>query len=201
MKSLFAKCFALLSTSARVCSLLWLPFSYEIGEFTRAVSSKATSCPLPARMRVRFCSSQQFDLKRDFRKLENPNGRHFMYYNVFGEKVSRRRFKEMCEAAKNRRELIASGLTSRRDLFKMGLLTAGGMLVAKSGLSARAQTTPQTGGGAQTTTNKPPSSGSNTSPGTNQNCVPGNQTQSPDTKPFVTALPIIPVAAKTALST
>ena len=25
-----------------------------------------------------------------------------MYYNVFGEKVSRRRFKEMCEAAKNR---------------------------------------------------------------------------------------------------
>jgi len=61
-----------------------------------------------------------------------------MYYNVFGEKVSRRRFKEMCEAAKNRRELIAAGLTSRRDLFKMGLLTAAGMLVAKSGLSARA---------------------------------------------------------------
>src|SRR5216684_8873433 len=61
-----------------------------------------------------------------------------MYYNVFGEKVSRRRFKEMCEAAKNRRELIAAGLTSRRDLFRMGLLTAGGMLVAKSGLSARA---------------------------------------------------------------
>jgi hypothetical protein len=27
-----------------------------------------------------------------------------MYYNVFGEKVSRRRFKEMCNAAKNRRE-------------------------------------------------------------------------------------------------
>src|SRR5215470_3765335 len=114
-----------------------------------------------------------------------------MYYNVFGEKVSRRRFKEMEEAAKNRRELIAAGLTSRRDLFKMGLLTAGGMLVAKSGLSARAQTT---------TTNKPPSSGSNTSPGTNQNCVPGNQTQSPDTKAFVTALPIIPVAAHTPFS-
>ena len=52
-----------------------------------------------------------------------------MYYNVFGEKVSRRRYKEMCEAAKNRRELIAAGLTSRRDLMKMGLLTAGGMLV------------------------------------------------------------------------
>ena len=70
-----------------------------------------------------------------------------MYYNVFGEKVSKRRFKEMCDAAKNRRELIAAGLTSRRDLFKMGLLTAGGMLVAKSGLSARAQT--QSGGGSR----------------------------------------------------
>ncbi len=46
-----------------------------------------------------------------------------MYYNVFGEKVSRRRYKEMCNAAKNRRELIAAGLTSRRDLMKMGLLT------------------------------------------------------------------------------
>ena len=126
-----------------------------------------------------------------------------MYYNVFGEKVSRRRYKEMCNAAKNRRELIAAGLTSRRDLMKMGLLTAGGMLVAKSGLSARAQsaTTTTAGGGASTTTNKPASNGSNTSPGTNQNCVPGNQTQSPTTKPFVMALPILPVAAHTALST
>ena len=115
-----------------------------------------------------------------------------MYYNVFGEKVSRRRFKEMCEAAKNRRELIAAGLTSRRDLLKMGLLTAGGMLVAKSGLSARAQATK---------TNQPASSGKNTSPGTNQNCVPGNQTASPATTPFVTPLPIMPIAAHTALST
>jgi FtsP/CotA-like multicopper oxidase with cupredoxin domain len=112
-----------------------------------------------------------------------------MYYNVFGEKVSRRRFKEMCDAAKNRRELIAAGLTSRRDLFKMGLLTAGGMLVAKSGLSARAQTTVQT--------NQPPSGADpNRSPGTNQNCVPGNQTQSPRTKPFIDPLPIMPVARK-----
>jgi FtsP/CotA-like multicopper oxidase with cupredoxin domain len=47
----------------------------------------------------------------------------------------------------------------------------------------------------------PPSSGKNTSPGTNQNCVPGNQTASPITKAFVTALPILPIAAKTALST
>jgi FtsP/CotA-like multicopper oxidase with cupredoxin domain len=105
-----------------------------------------------------------------------------MYYNVYGEKVSKRRFKEMCDAAKNRRELIAAGLTSRRDLFKMGLLTAGGMLVAKSGLSARAQT--QSGGG------------SNTSPGTQQLCIPGNQTQSPTTKPFIDPLPIMPQPRK-----
>jgi FtsP/CotA-like multicopper oxidase with cupredoxin domain len=107
-----------------------------------------------------------------------------MYYNVFGEKVSRRRYKEMCEAAKNRRELIAAGLTSRRDLIKMGLLTAGGMLVAKSGLSARAQ---------QVTTNNPASSGQNTSLGTNQNCVPGNQTASPQTRAFVTPLTVMPL--------
>ena len=61
-----------------------------------------------------------------------------MYFNVFGEKVSKARYREMVNAAKNRRELIAAGLTSRRDLLKMGLLSAGGMLVAKSGLSARA---------------------------------------------------------------
>jgi len=109
-----------------------------------------------------------------------------MYYNVFGEKVSRRRYKEMVQAAKNRRELIAAGLSGRRDLLKMGLLTASGMLVAKSGLSARAQ--------AQVTTNNPPSSGQNNSPGTNQNCVPGNQTASPSTRPFVQPLTVMPVA-------
>jgi FtsP/CotA-like multicopper oxidase with cupredoxin domain len=108
-----------------------------------------------------------------------------MYFNVFGEKVSKARYREMVNAAKNRRELITAGLTSRRELFKMGLLTAGGMLVAKSGLSARA--------GQQVQTNNPPSSGQNTSPGTNQNCVPGNQTASPPTRPFVQALPIMPV--------
>src|SRR5258707_322478 len=53
-----------------------------------------------------------------------------MYYNVFGEKVSKRRYKEAQEAAKNRRELIAAGLTSRRDLFKMGLLTAATVALA-----------------------------------------------------------------------
>jgi FtsP/CotA-like multicopper oxidase with cupredoxin domain len=124
-----------------------------------------------------------------------------MYYNVFGEKVSKRRFKEMCDAAKNRRELIAAGLTSRRDLLRMGLLTAGGMLVAKSGLSARAQTTTLTQGsptqglpGSNVKTNNPPSSATTNSPGTNQNCVPGNQTASPKTRAFIQALPIIPLA-------
>lgn len=63
-----------------------------------------------------------------------------MYFNVFGERVSRKRYEEMLQVAENRRELVAAGLTSRRDLMKLGLLTAGGMLVAKSGLSAQVQT-------------------------------------------------------------
>jgi len=37
----------------------------------------------------------------------------------------------------NRQDIIKAGL-SRRDLFKMGLLTGTGMLIAKDGLSARA---------------------------------------------------------------
>src|ERR1700735_5222722 len=96
-----------------------------------------------------------------------------MYFNVYGEKVSRKRYREMVNAGKNRRELIAAGLTSRRDLCKMGLLTAGGMLVAKSGLSARAQGLGQV---------SPASNGQNTSAGTQKNCIPGDQTQSPGTK-------------------
>src|SRR5215471_8482071 len=96
-----------------------------------------------------------------------------MYYNVFGEKVSKKKYKEMLQAAENRRELIAAGLTSRRDLMKMGLLTAGGMLVAKSGLSARAQSV---------------------NGGTNQNCVPINQPASPATRSFIEPLTIMPIA-------
>src|SRR5258707_14961921 len=98
-----------------------------------------------------------------------------MYYNVFGEKVSRAGFRERPTAAKNRRELIAAGLTSRRDLFKMGLLTAGGMLVAKSGLSSRAY-------------------GQTVNGGTNQLCLPNNQPASPPTRAFVEPLPIMPIA-------
>jgi len=38
-------------------------------------------------------------------------------------------------ARRNRQEIVTAGL-NRRELFKMGLLTSGGYLVAKSGLSA-----------------------------------------------------------------
>src|SRR5215469_15427159 len=62
---------------------------------------------------------------------------HIMYRNVFGEKVSRAKWKEMQDAAKNRRELIGGGVYTRRDLMKLGLITAGGMLIPKKGLSAR----------------------------------------------------------------
>ncbi len=58
-----------------------------------------------------------------------------MYYNANGEKVSRARWKEMYNAFKNRQELVKAGLTSWCDPMKMGLLTAGGMLIAKKGLS------------------------------------------------------------------
>ncbi len=95
-----------------------------------------------------------------------------MYYNVLGEKVSRSRYKEMLNAAKNRRELIAAGLTSRRDLFKLGLLTAAGTLVTKSGLSVRAQ-----------------------SPGSFNVCAPGNQAASPTTRSFIEPLQIMPQMA------
>jgi FtsP/CotA-like multicopper oxidase with cupredoxin domain len=97
-----------------------------------------------------------------------------MYFNVLGEKVSRARYREMIAAAKTRRELIAAGLTSRRDLMKMGLLTAGGMLVAKSGLSARAYA--QSGG-------------------SNDLCVPSQQAASPPTRAFIEPLPIMPTAS------
>src|SRR5258708_38081648 len=99
-----------------------------------------------------------------------------MYYKVFGEKVSKRRYKEMCEAAKNRRELIAAGLTSRRDLFKRGLLTAGGVLIAEKGLSAQTLPSSQNVGGRSVKTNNPPRSGQNMSPATNQTREPGTPT-------------------------
>ena len=55
-----------------------------------------------------------------------------MYYNSKGEKVSRAKWRQMYSAFKNRQELIAAGLMNRRDLFRMGLLSGAGFLVANS---------------------------------------------------------------------
>ena len=83
-------------------------------------------------------------------------------------KRNRRTEKEILDAAKNRREIIAARL-SRRDMIKMGLLTSTGMLIPKKGLSARAQFS---GGG----------------------CFGGSGTpQSPPTSPFTQAMTIPPV--------
>jgi FtsP/CotA-like multicopper oxidase with cupredoxin domain len=81
-------------------------------------------------------------------------------------KRNRRREKEVLDAAKNRREIIAAQL-SRRELMKMGLLTGTGMLIPKLGLSARAHAA-QFGGGS-------------------------GQPASPPTTPFLEEMPIPPV--------
>ena len=94
-----------------------------------------------------------------------------MYYNVFGKRVSRTRYKEMLNAAKNRRELITAQL-SRRELIKMGLVTSAGLLAPIRGLSAQQQ---------------PPT-------GSNSVCVPSQEPASPPTRSFVEALPILPIA-------
>lgn len=100
-----------------------------------------------------------------------------MYYNSKGEKVSSAKFKEMYNALKNRQELLKAGLMNRRDLFKMGLLSSAGFLVAKSGLSARAQTA------------------------SSQTCTSVNQCASPPTTPFTMDLPIMPVKTPVDVST
>jgi FtsP/CotA-like multicopper oxidase with cupredoxin domain len=95
-----------------------------------------------------------------------------MYRTIFGEKVSKARWKQMLNAQKNRQEIIRAGL-SRRELFRLGLLTGAGYLVAKSGLSAWAA-----------------------------ECGPG-QCQlgcSPATTPFLDPLPIMPVLPERALA-
>ena len=93
-----------------------------------------------------------------------------MEFNVYGEKVSGARWREMTAALKRRQQIVAAGL-SRRDLFKMGLLTRAGMLAPIAGLSARAQ--------------------SFSSSGCFHNC--GNQCASPATTPWTMQLPIMPV--------
>ena len=54
-------------------------------------------------------------------------------------KIDRRAEKEKQQAAKNRREIVAAGL-SRREMLRLGLLTSAGLLVPMSGLSVRART-------------------------------------------------------------
>ena len=76
---------------------------------------------------------------------------------------SKRRLRERENAARNRRELVAAGLT-RRDLLGMGLVTAAGSLLSTRGLSARAID----------------SAG-----------VAAGQTTSPATPPFIDPLPIV----------
>src|SRR4029077_14683859 len=53
-------------------------------------------------------------------------------------------------ARRNRVELVEAGFT-RRDLFKMGLLTSAGYLIAKAGLSSRAAIAKGVPGGPPTT--------------------------------------------------
>jgi FtsP/CotA-like multicopper oxidase with cupredoxin domain len=88
-------------------------------------------------------------------------------------KRDRRREKERQNATKNRRELIEAGF-SRRDLIKMGLVTSAGMLIPKTGLSARARD-PY----ARTPVDNP---------------------QSPPTTPFVVEMPRLQVAPQVALT-
>jgi FtsP/CotA-like multicopper oxidase with cupredoxin domain len=99
-----------------------------------------------------------------------------MYFNVFGEKVSRARYKEMLNAAENRRELIAARF-DRRELIRMGLLTSAGLLIPTKGLSARDQQFQQ---GASNLCGPP--------------LAPANQPASPPTTPFIRPLPILPIA-------
>ena len=98
-------------------------------------------------------------------------------------KRNRRREKEIKNAAKNRREIIAARL-SRRDMIKAGLLTSAGYLIQKNGLSARAQF----GGGSFGDCDRRWWDGSG-----------GNGTPvSPPTTPFLEPLVIPPIAQSVA---
>jgi hypothetical protein len=92
-----------------------------------------------------------------------------VYFNVFGKRVSRAQHREMLNAARNRRELIAAQF-SRRDLIKMGLITSAGLLAPIKGLSARR------------------------SPGSNSVCVPSFEPASPKTRAFIEPLQIMRIA-------
>jgi FtsP/CotA-like multicopper oxidase with cupredoxin domain len=103
-----------------------------------------------------------------------------VYYNADGERVSRRRWKEMYQAFKNRQELVAAGFT-RRDLMRMGLIGSTGMLIAKSGLSSRVYASWGSGSCRTGTTGC-------------GNCA------SPPTTPWTMDMPIPPVKQSTTMS-
>src|SRR5215469_16057685 len=82
-----------------------------------------------------------------------------MSSNIFSKTICRRRLEAMINAARNRCELIAAGLTSRRGLMKVELLTPSGLLFWAKRLlwasslvivvvAVRAQTDPGPRGGA-----------------------------------------------------
>lgn len=100
-------------------------------------------------------------------------------------KRNRRRERELRNAAKNRREIIAARL-SRRDLIKAGLLTSAGYLIQKNGLSARAQFSGGGSFGSDCDRRWYDGSGGNGTP------------VSPPTTPFVEPLPIPPIAQSVA---
>ena len=99
-------------------------------------------------------------------------------------KRNRRRERELRNAAKNRREIIAARL-SRRDMMKAGLLTSAGYLIQKNGLSARAHYVPD-----------------HDSDGCDRRWRDGSGANgtpvSPPTTPFVEPLPIPPIAQSVA---
>ena len=100
-------------------------------------------------------------------------------------KRNRRRERELRNAAKNRREIIAARL-NRRDMIKAGLLTSAGYLIQKNGLSARAQFSGGGSFGSDCDRRWYDRSGGNGTP------------VSPPTTPFVEPLPIPPIAQSVA---
>src|SRR5256884_4519648 len=108
--------------------------------------------------------SRRRSLKPRFRAVHRSQGEMLMAY-LPKSRPDPARQRAQYRAFLNRQEIIKAGL-SRRDLFKMGLLTGTGMLIAKDGLSARAVSA------AGTTT---------------------GQCASPPTTPFTMAMPIPPV--------
>ena len=104
-----------------------------------------------------------------------------MYYNANGERVSRRRWKEMYQAFKNRQELIKAGFT-RRDLMRMGLIGAHRNARRRRADSARASYASWGSGSCRSGT---------TGCG---NCA------SPPTTPWTMDMPIPPVKQATTLS-